>query len=289
MDLNGDGYLDLLSGSYAAEGLPKMAGLFQVLWGEKGGTFQIAEPLKGLDDKPLTIITVKNGRRDETERICTRPTAVDWDGDGDLDLVVGNFSGTFYLFKGGGKGKFEPKSELLMVKGRALKLHDDEKSDPFFVDWDGDGDLDLLSGSKSGSVVWARNDAGVGQEISLTDFQVILPPSETKESWLDLPKKPSSSTRVWADDLNGDGKIDLIVGDKVTMLRPSKGKTKEEAQELLIAWEKKISQVLDDDKKIEPNSKEGQMNKNKFFEIAREKDQIVEEKTSGFVWIYLRK
>gem|GEM_PF-7019710 len=36
-----------------------------------------------------------------TSRICTRPTAFDFDGD--FDLVVGNFKGTVYWFEGEGK------------------------------------------------------------------------------------------------------------------------------------------------------------------------------------------
>ena len=84
-----------------------MAGLFQVLHGKPDGTFGRAEVLKGTDGKPLII---RNPDRQEmTENICTRPFAVDWDGDGQLDLVVGNFSGTFYWFKGQGNGKFPPK------------------------------------------------------------------------------------------------------------------------------------------------------------------------------------
>ncbi len=80
-----------------------MAGLFQVLHGKADGTFRRAEVLKGTDGEPLIIPL--NGRQ-MTENICTRPFAVDWDGDGRLDLVVGNFAGTFHLFKGQGKGKF---------------------------------------------------------------------------------------------------------------------------------------------------------------------------------------
>ena len=43
-----------------------------------------------------------------TENICTRPFAVDWDADGQLDLVVGNFAGTFYWFKGKGRASSSP-------------------------------------------------------------------------------------------------------------------------------------------------------------------------------------
>lgn len=103
MDLNGDGHNDILSGSYSRmQG--GMAGLFQVLWGRQDGGFKTAATLKGTDGEPL-IIPVEE-RRYQTENICTRPSAVDWDSDGDLDLIVGNFAGSFYLFKGEGKGKF---------------------------------------------------------------------------------------------------------------------------------------------------------------------------------------
>ena len=97
-----------------------------------------------------------------TENICTRPFAVDWDGDGHLDLVVGNFSGTFYWFKGQGKGKFLPRPELIKAGDSPLTIAG-AHSDPFVIDWDGDGDLDLLSGSSNGGVQWAENRAGKGK------------------------------------------------------------------------------------------------------------------------------
>ncbi len=80
-----------------------MAGLFQILYGKADGKFRKADVLKGTDDEPL-IIPIKD-RKSRTENICTRPFAVDWNADGHLDLVVGNFAGTFYLFKGQGRAR----------------------------------------------------------------------------------------------------------------------------------------------------------------------------------------
>ena len=65
MDLNGDGFSDILSGSYSRMEQP-MAGLFQVLWGKADRTFQPAEALKGTDDEPL-LIPLERTKTDQSE------------------------------------------------------------------------------------------------------------------------------------------------------------------------------------------------------------------------------
>src|SRR5688500_1147808 len=156
----------------------EMAGLFQVLYGKADGTFRKAEVLNGVDGEPL-IIPI-SGQDQQLENICTRPFAVDWDGDGHLDLVVGNFSGTFYWFKGECKGKFRPKPEAILTGGKPLRV-EGHHSDPFVIDWDGDGDLDLLSGSSSGGVQWAENNAGKGKPSELRPFQALIKPGRSVE------------------------------------------------------------------------------------------------------------
>ena len=237
MDLNGDGHLDILSGSYSRmDG--DMAGLFQVLWGSKKG-FKKATVLTGPDDEPL--ILPGKGPDSDVHRICTRPTAADIDGDGDLDLVVGNFTGTFYVFEGKGQGKFEPKATQLTTKdGDPLKV--DAHSDPFVVDWDNDGDLDLLSGSNAGGAFLFEN-VGTKSEPKFARSKTLVKPAghgyggETKLGDSHI-KGPQSSTRVFVSDVNGDGKLDLLLGDMASITRLAEGVKAEEVKEKLAEWDK---------------------------------------------------
>src|SRR5947208_7640678 len=187
-----------------------MAGLFQVLYGKADGTFRKAEVLKGTDGEPLIIpVRSKPGKGDDwVNNICTRPFAVDWDGDGHLDLVVGTFPGSFYLFKGRGDGKFLPKPDQIKAGEEPLKV-EGHHGDPFVVDWDGDGDLDILSGSAEGGVVWAENKAGKGKVPDLQPFRTLIKPGRITEYGEPLSESeltgPTRDTRVWVADVNGDG------------------------------------------------------------------------------------
>lgn len=287
MDLDADGNLDILSGSYSRNEQP-MAGLFQVLWGAPKGEFKKAAVLNGTDGKPL-IIPVGEDQQGFIESICTRPTAIDWDGDGDLDLVVGNFSGKFYLFTGEGKGKFQPKAELIKVGDAPLQING-HHGDPFFVDWDGDGDLDMLSGSAQGGVQWAENSAGAKKTPQFKAFSMIIPApaGEVLECRPDAVKEPAGSTRVWAADLNGDKKLDILVGDDIALVSPAKGLSEDDFVKRRAEWEKEINAASQDMQNQTDEKKVAELNE-RFSKLYKLREEFMTEDRTGFVWVYLQK
>jgi hypothetical protein len=325
VDLNGDGHRDILSGSYSRmEG--SMAGLFQMLRGKPDGTFAKAEVLKGTDGEPLIIPA--DDKDNVVDKICTRPFAVDWDGDGHLDLVVGNFSGTFYWFRGEGKGKFQPKPEQILSGGKPLRISG-AHSDPFIVDWDGDGDLDLVSGSSDGAVYWSENKAGKGKRPDLNAFQTLIAvpsewgtpggsPKPLREGDL---TRPTYATRVWVDDINGDGKLDLLVGDSVTLISPAEGLSDAEMTKKYAEWQEEFKKAqaaltafraqelkeakeakeakkdakdakeANKDAKDRKDEKEKARNKayEEYSKVYRKRSEFMKEEMTGYVWLYLQK
>lgn len=274
--------MDILSGSYASPKVKPMSGYFYVLWGEDGGKFSAPTPLKGNDDQPLVIDENNN-----VVRICTRPTAVDWDSDGDLDLLVGNFKGTLYVFKGEGKGIFSSKAEPVMDDGKPVKINS-YHSDPFCADVDGDGDLDVLSGSADGGVQWAENTAGPGKEISIKSFQWLIEPNnEEAMVWADnIVGGPTLCTRVFADDVNGDGKLDLLVGDKATVYELVGKATKEEAERKFDEFSKVLAKVMDPDG---AGTVDQAALRKEYMSLKSSLDKVVKVQQTGHVWLYLGK
>jgi len=87
----------------------------------------------------------RSGRAEPPSR-STRQFIVAWNGDGKLDIVTGNFEVAFFWFNGDGKGKSNRKPESI-IQSVEPQTNAGVHSDPFVVDWDGVGDLDLLRGS----------------------------------------------------------------------------------------------------------------------------------------------
>lgn len=93
---------------------------------------------------------------------CPSPNLVDWDGDGDLDLVCGSFLDTITLFENTGT-----RTAPVYAAGKALTLADGaplrmelQMLQVAALDWDGDGDPDLVVGKEDGRVAWVENLGG---------------------------------------------------------------------------------------------------------------------------------
>lgn len=91
------------------------------------------------------------------------PVAFDWDRDGDLDLIVGDEDGRVALVENSGSLAAD-RTPLFHAPRYFQQAADTLKcgalATPFGFDWDGDGDMDLLSGNTAGYIEWFENLSG---------------------------------------------------------------------------------------------------------------------------------
>lgn len=299
MDLDGDGLIDILSGCYThRDGSRDLLGEFYYLRGTKDG-FAKPERLRGIDGELLAIRPRSDSEHADSDRTCTRPTAVDLNGDGHLDIVSGNESGHFALFLGGPDG-FEPENSWLTGPEGAL-LEVSGHSDPHFADWDLDGDLDLMSGSRSGAVSWFPN-LGSTTAPRFGGARCLLPPAPAKPSAGDVVFGddhiigPQTVTRVTTADVDGDGKLDLLVGDEVVITTPAGALSENESRREFAEWRADHRKIVRGKPEIDDygNRRDEYEAAMQSFYARRQahwgkRSGIINKRSTGYVWLICRK
>jgi len=222
--------------------------------------------------------------------------AADWDGDGDYDLIVGTIRGKVYLVPNEGTPEsyaFAKEKQIASVGSRA---------GPFTADWDGDGDLDLLVGANDGSVSLFRN-TGSAKAPELAEVVQLVPPGDSA-SGAQAPKevRRGALSKICVADWNGDGLLDLLVGDRANQkpdppeLTPGQKAEHERLGKELEAAQKhyrELSPKLYGPSRVKTEAE--------IEQIQREMDEVRkrmaelraklprEYESHGWVWLFLRK
>lgn len=132
---------------------------------------------------------------------------MDLDGDGNPDVISGSWPGELYWFRGTGPHTFAGKDKLLGADGHAIKPHDSNATAVCAVDWDDDGDVDLIVGDIRGRVSWVENTGSPSSPRFAPQPHHLMADGRP----LVIEKGTHSGPAVADWDLDGD--LDLIVGD----------------------------------------------------------------------------
>ncbi len=186
-DIDGDGDLDLVVG--------EISGTLKY-YQNTGTTSNPAYEVKTGDDNPFNGIDVGN---------LSAPTLADIDGDGDLDLVVGEYYGTLKYYQNTGTTS-NPAYEAKTGDSNPFDGIDvGDRSKPTLADIDGDGDLDLVVGGAYGTLKYYQNTGTTSN------------PAYEAKTGDDNPFNGIDvryySTPTLAD-IDGDGDLDLVVGEQ---------------------------------------------------------------------------
>lgn len=175
-DLDGDGDIDMVSGDFNAN---------FVYYENTGSTTSPAFNTTTLG----ALAGIGN---------LTTPVLGDVDGDGDLDLLSGSYDSSFVYFENTGSSTTPAFGSSTTLPGLDLIIG---FCTPALGDLDGDGDLDFVGGDQTGNFFHAENTG--------TPTSPAFSTTTTLPGFFDVGSRAAPSLQ----DIDGDGDLDLLVGD----------------------------------------------------------------------------
>ena len=227
LDFNQDGHLDILVGP----------GFATILWGDEDGSFtsQVLNQLDNGQGQRGGNAAKPDGNGETPIKFGEgRPTnfyATDWDLDGDFDVILGTNIGRVILVENIGDSdnmKFSRNCVTLTCESNNIFMRSGT-SNPVHADWDGDGKRDLVVGSADGTVCWYKN-IGADDNPEFEEGVMLVSPSDGE--FIDEPIETGKVSIPFVTDFNGDGQMDLLIGDQKTELGEPKELTDEEQAQL---------------------------------------------------------
>ena len=306
--------MDILFGSFC--GSPQL-----ILGGEDG----FGEPKSVLDkDGELVLINkfwnMEDEKWDEADAenpkgLGTSVAAVDWDDDGDLDLIQGTYDeGKLYLRINEGSAT-EPAFALtnsLIKVGEEPMVIKGGVSNPRVADWNGDGLFDIVCGAITGGVFVFENSGTPGSP-RFAEMQTLIKPlpgychakkpkavPRTEDF---KPVGPGSSFHIDIVDYDADGDLDVAVGSVCEWQATPAAVQTDISKERVAVISEEISELLSEMRELKKDvsnnkekeevlsSDEYKAVKAKYDELRSERSELLDDgcEVGDLIWLFRRK
>lgn len=212
-DFNGDGFCDIVIGTTDSD--------LQILLNQSDGA-AAAE----IERIQIRFNKYASNPYDSGD-MSLRPFVIDWNDDGRDDVVFNGWNGFCYLLLNKnlpGQARFAEPVQFMQLSGHVVTA---DSVTPDVVDWDDDGDNDLICGDVNGYFTffentgsnarpqltyggWLKNDLNEPIRITAAEYGGTI--QGAVEKWWGY-------TSCQAADVDQDGDIDLIINDSLGRLR----------------------------------------------------------------------
>jgi len=213
-------------------------GDMDLICGDEDGRVAFIE-LKGIDEEGIPLfeepVYFQQQAQDVKFGALATPYGVDWDNDGDEDIICGNTAGYIGFFEnlGGGENPKWDRVKLLKAEGRIIRIQAGPNGSiqgpaeakwgyttQTVADWDHDGLLDIVVNSIWGKIIWYRNIGVLGKPLldGARPINVAWQGKTPKPEWnwwdpVDQELVSHWRTTPVAVDWNRDGLTDLVMLD----------------------------------------------------------------------------